>query len=151
MTLNQRKREDRRINTEAHHDRISELLWAGLAGETDAVFEGATFGQGGGIVSECFEKVEEEGLGFAFFVAFGFGGELSESLERLFLRGHWGMNCRNLKRSHEGTDSAMCIVANRQQIRASLASGSSCGQGRAAGSRHYRLLKKQGYDLMSRA
>jgi len=104
MTLNQRKREDRRINTEAHHDRISELLWAGLAGETDAVFEGATFGQGGGIVSECFEKVEEEGLGFAFFVAFEFGGELSESVERLFLRGHLERNDKNFDESHEGTE-----------------------------------------------
>ena len=42
-----------------------------------------------------FEEVEEEGLGFAFFVAFEIGGELSEGLERLFLRGHSLRNCRN--------------------------------------------------------
>ena len=47
--------------------------------------------------------MEEEGLGFAFFVAFEIGGELSEGLERLFLRGHWLRNCRNVKRSHEGS------------------------------------------------
>jgi len=35
-------------------------------------------------MSEGFEQVEEESLGFAFFVAFEFGGELSEGLEALF-------------------------------------------------------------------
>ena len=39
--------------------------------------------------SDRIEEVEEEGLGFAFFVAFEIGGEMSEGLERLFLRSHW--------------------------------------------------------------
>lgn len=34
------------------------------------------------------EEVEEEGLGFAFFVTFEFGGEAGESVKGFFLRGH---------------------------------------------------------------
>jgi hypothetical protein len=49
-----------------------------LAREADAVFEGGTLGQGVGVVAEGGKQVEEEGLGFAFLVAFEFGGELGE-------------------------------------------------------------------------
>ena len=63
-------------------DEIGEF--GAVAGEANAVFENATFGQGVGVVSEGFEQMEEESLGFAFFVAFEFGGELSEGLEGLF-------------------------------------------------------------------
>jgi hypothetical protein len=55
-----------------------------ITSKSPAVFENATFGQGVGLVFECFQEMEQESLGLAFFVALEFGGELSEGLEALF-------------------------------------------------------------------
>ena len=54
-------------------------------GEADAVFEGGALRQGVGVVAEGGEQVEEEGLGFALFVALEFGGELGEVPQGFFL------------------------------------------------------------------
>ena len=55
-----------------------------LAGEADAVFEGGALRQGVGVVAEGGKQVEEEGLGFALFVALELGGELGEIPQGLF-------------------------------------------------------------------
>ena len=60
-----------------------------LAGEADAVFEGGALRQGVGVVAEGGEQVEEEGLGFALFVALELGGELGEVAQGLFQRSHF--------------------------------------------------------------
>jgi len=56
-----------------------------IVGKTDAIFEGATFLKGVRIVAEGREKVKKKGLSFALFVAFEFGGELSELVKSPFL------------------------------------------------------------------
>ena len=70
----------------ARPDEVGEF--GALAGEADAVFEGGAFRQGVGVVAEGGEQVEEEGLGFALFVALEFGGELGEVAQSLFERSH---------------------------------------------------------------
>jgi hypothetical protein len=56
-----------------------------VAGETDAIFEGATFGKGVGVVAEGFEQMQKEGLRVALLVAFEFGSEFGELLESALL------------------------------------------------------------------
>ena len=70
----------------ARPDEVGEF--GALAGEADAVFEGGAFRQGVGVVAEGCEQVEEEGLGFALFVALELGGEIGEVPQGLFERGH---------------------------------------------------------------
>ena len=67
-------------------DEIGEF--GALAREVDAVFEGRAFRERVRVVAEGGEEVEEEGLGFALFVASQFGGELREVVQGLFKRGH---------------------------------------------------------------
>jgi len=58
--------------------------------EADAIFEGAAFREGVGVVAEGGQEVKEERLSFAFFVAFKVGGEMGEIAQGSFERGHAG-------------------------------------------------------------
>ena len=56
-----------------------------VAGKTDAILEGAAFGEGVGVVAEGFEQMQKEGLRVAFLVAFEFGSEFGALVKSALL------------------------------------------------------------------